>query len=109
MISGAQRGAIKLAFRTLNSNSNSEFLKRELRVARMLDAAKRGIKSWIACLGEQTFRSPVQMRGSRNRESRASATSAFTHHSVVAGVRQVVCRVIRATKAVVVKAAVGET
>src|SRR5229473_8065211 len=62
-------------------------------------------QGWVACLGAQSFASPFQMRGWCDSEG-ASATSA--HHSIVAGVRPAVWRVIRATKAVVVKAAANE-
>src|SRR5467141_1651975 len=65
-------------------------------------------QDWPGCLGEQTFRSPVQMRGARDRESRAPAAFVSTRHSVVAGVGPGVCLVIGATQAVIVKTAASE-
>jgi len=49
------------------------------------------------------------MRGWWDSESRASATAELAHHSIVAGVRPAGWVVIRATKAVVVKAAAEMT
>src|SRR6266404_5306907 len=65
-------------------------------------------QDWPGCLGEQTFRSPVQMRGARDSESRAPAAFVSTRHSVVAGVGPGVCLVIGATQAVIVKTAASE-
>ncbi len=66
MITTAQRGAIKLAFRAIKFEFN-----RQVGTCRTeLDAARCGIKFWIACVDEPTFRSPVQMRGSSDGESR---------------------------------------
>src|SRR5258708_4347199 len=65
-------------------------------------------QDWPGCLGEQTFRSPVQMRGARDSESRAPAAFVSTRHSVVAGVGPGVCVVIGATQAVIVKTAASE-
>jgi hypothetical protein len=73
-----------------------------------LDAALRGIKGAVACLAEQTFPTPVQIRESWDGESRASAISESAHHSVGAGVWPAVLLVIRAIKAVAVKAAANE-
>src|SRR5467141_2072691 len=65
-------------------------------------------QDWPGCLGEQTFRSPVQMLGARDSESRAPAAFVSTRHSVVAGVGRGVCLVIGATQAVIVKTAASE-
>src|SRR5216683_2165091 len=59
-------------------------------------------------VGEQTFRSPVQMRGWWDSESRASATAEPARHSIGAGVRPAIWRVVLAAEAVVVKAAANE-
>ena len=59
-------------------------------------------------VGEQTFRSPVQMRGWWDSESCASATAEPARHSIGAGVRPAIWRVVLAAEAVVVKAAANE-
>jgi hypothetical protein len=59
-------------------------------------------------LAEQTLPTPVQIRESWDSESRASAISESAHHSVGAGVWPAVLLVIRAIKAVAVKAAANE-
>src|SRR5882672_6053720 len=62
----------------------------------------------VACLGEQTLPTPVQIRESWDGESRASAISESAHRSVGAGVWPAVLMVVRAIKAVAVKAAANE-
>jgi hypothetical protein len=59
-------------------------------------------------LAEQTLPTPVQIRESWDGESRASAISESAHRSVGAGVWPTVLLVIRAIKAVAVKAAANE-
>jgi hypothetical protein len=50
-----------------------------MRICRInLDAAKRGIKVGQGGLDERTFRSPVQMRGSWDVESRARPSDRLT-------------------------------
>src|SRR5882724_4606462 len=80
-----------------------------MRVPRIdLDAAWCGIKGSAGCLAERTLPTPVQIRESWDSESRASAISESAHHSVGAGVWTAVSLVIRAIKAVAVKAAANE-
>src|SRR6267142_1215084 len=80
-----------------------------MRVPRIdLDAAKSGIKGSGACLAEHTLPTPFQIWGSRDSESCASAISELAHRSVGAGVWPAVLLVIRAIKAVAVKAAANE-